>query len=86
MPSTVVQTHLPWGKISVLIFYKGTRGGAIGRYVATSRKVAGSISDGVIDIFHYLNASGLTIVLELTQPLKEMSTRNVSWWVKAASA
>jgi hypothetical protein len=34
------------------------------RYCATNRKVAGSIPDGVIGIF---------------QPLKEMSTRSISW-------
>ena len=54
MPSIGVQTQLPWGKISALIFYKGTFGGAVGRYFATSQKVAGSISDGVTGIFHAL--------------------------------
>jgi hypothetical protein len=39
------------------------------RQCATSRKVAGSISDGVIGIFHGHMALGLT------QPLTEMSTR-----------
>jgi hypothetical protein len=54
VPSTGVQTHLPCGKISALIFYKGTCGGEFGRYFSTIRKVAGSISDGVIGIFHAL--------------------------------
>jgi len=40
-------------------------------------KVAGSIPDCVIGIFH--NPSGRTMALELTQPLTEMSTRNISW-------
>jgi len=42
-----------------------------------SRKVAGSIPDGVIDIFHRHNPSGRTMVLGSTQPLTEMSTRNI---------
>ena len=55
-------------------------------HCATSRKVAGSIPDGVIGIFHWHNPSGRTMTLESTQPLTEMSTRNVSWRVKAAGA
>ena len=46
----------------------------------TSRKVAGSIPDGVIGIFHWHNPSGRT------QPPTEMSTRNISWGIKAAGA
>jgi hypothetical protein len=49
-------------------------------------KVAGSILDGVIGIFHWHNPSGRTIALELTQPLTEISSRNISWGVKAAGA
>jgi hypothetical protein len=48
------------------------------RHCATSRKVAGSIPDCVIGIFHSHNPSGRTMALGLTQPLTEMSTRNVS--------
>jgi hypothetical protein len=47
------------------------------RNCATNRKVAGSIPDGVIGVFH--NPSGRTMALGLTQPLTEMSTRNISW-------
>jgi len=50
------------------------------------RKVAGSIPDGVIGNFHWHNASGRTVALGSTQPLTEMSTRNISWGVKAAGA
>jgi hypothetical protein len=50
-----------------------------------SRKVTGSIPD-VIGIFHGHNSSVYTIALGLTQPLTEMSTRNISWGVKAAGA
>jgi hypothetical protein len=48
------RANISWGKISALIFHKETRGGAVGGYFATSRKVAGSFSDGVIGIFHAL--------------------------------
>jgi hypothetical protein len=39
----------------------------------------GSIPDGIIGIFHWHNPSGRTVALGLTQPLTEMSTRNISW-------
>ena len=38
-----------------------------------------SIPDNVIGIFHWHNPSGRTMALGLTQPLTEMSTRNISW-------
>jgi len=47
--------------------------------LATSWKVADSIPDGVIGIFHWHNLSSRTMALGLIQPLKEMSTRNISW-------
>jgi len=56
------------------------------RHWATSRKVAGSIPDVVIGIFHWHNPSGRTMALGSTQPLTEMSNRNISWWVKVAGA
>jgi hypothetical protein len=34
---------------------------------------------------HCLNPSGRTLALESTQSLTEVSTRNISWWVEAAS-
>ena len=49
------------------------------RHCATSRKVAGSIPDGIIRIFHWNNPSGCTKALGSNQPLTEMSTRNISW-------
>jgi hypothetical protein len=54
------------------------------RHCATSRKVAGSIPDSLIGIFHFHNPPGRTMALGLTQRLTEMSTRNVSGEVKAA--
>jgi len=35
-----------------------------------------------LDFFHCHNPSSCTMALGLTQPLTEMSTRNVSWGVK----
>jgi hypothetical protein len=46
--------------------------------LATSRKVAGSISDEVIGFFNLPNPSSVTMNLGSTQPLTEMSTRNLS--------
>ena len=56
------------------------------RYCATSRKVAGSIPDGIIGIFHWHNRSGCPLALGLTKSLTEINTRNISWGVKAAGA
>ena len=49
------------------------------RHCATSRKVAVSIPDGVIGMFHWHNPSGRTMALGYTQSVTEMSTRNISW-------
>ena len=48
-------------------------------HCATSRKVAGSISDGVTGIFRRHKPSGLTVALGSTHPPTELSTRNISW-------
>jgi hypothetical protein len=53
------------------------------RHWARSCKVTHSIPDHVIGIFHWHNPSGCTVALGLTQPLTEMSTRNISCGVKA---
>jgi hypothetical protein len=58
---------------------RGTRWRSWLTHYATSRKVVVSIPDGVIGIFHWHNHSGRTMALGLTQPLKELSTRNVYW-------
>jgi hypothetical protein len=47
------------------------------RHCATNRKVTGSIPDSVNGIFHWHNPSGRTMALGSTQPLTEMSTRNI---------
>jgi hypothetical protein len=56
------------------------------RHCATSLKVAGSISNCVIGIFHGHNPSDRTMALESTVPLTEMSTRCTFWGVRAAGA
>ena len=64
----------------------GTRWRSWLRHCATSQKVSGSIPDGVNGNLHWYNPSGRTVALGLTPPLTEMSTRNISWGVKAAGA
>jgi hypothetical protein len=55
-------------------------------HYATSRKFAGSIPDTVVGLFYWHNPSDHTMALGSNQPLTEMSTRNISWGVKAAGA
>jgi hypothetical protein len=47
------------------------------RHYGTGRKVAGSVSDEFIGFFSWPNPSSRTMVLGSTQPLTEMSTRNI---------
>ena len=64
-------------------------GTAVARWLrccATNRKVAGSIPDGVIGIFHSHNPSDRTVALGSTQPLTEMSTQEYFLGIKAAGA
>jgi hypothetical protein len=62
-----------------IVTVEGTRWRSWLRHCATSQKDAGSIPDGVIEMFHWHNPSGRTMSLGSTQPLTEMSTRSVSW-------
>ena len=71
---------------SPIQFQVGTRERSWLSHYAISRKVADSIPDGVTGIFHWHNPSGRTMALGLTQPLTEISTRNIFWGVKAAWA
>ena len=76
-----------FSKITGDYYYdEGTRWRSWLRHCATIRKVAGSIPEGIIEIFHWQNPSGRTMALGLTQPLTEMSTRNISWGIKSAGA
>jgi len=59
----------------------------IGGYaVAQLAEVAGSIPSGVVGIIYCCNPSGRTVALGSTQPLTEVSTRNILWGVTAAVA
>ena len=61
---------------------RGISGTAVAQWLrcyATNRRVACSIPDGFIGIFHWHNPSDRTVALGSTQPLREMSTRSVSW-------
>jgi hypothetical protein len=64
----------------------GTPWGSWLRHCATNRKVRDSIPDGVIGNFYWHNPTGHTLTLGSTQSPREMSTRNISLWVKAAGA
>jgi hypothetical protein len=48
------------------------------RYCAINQKVAGSIKDGIMEIFIDKISSDRTMALGSTQPLTEMSTRRIS--------
>jgi hypothetical protein len=48
------------------------------------RKVVGSIPVGANGIFLLHNPSGSTMDLGLTQPLKEMSTWDISCWLEVS--
>jgi hypothetical protein len=63
-------------------FHPGRRLGGWLRHCVTSRKIVGSIPDEVIGFFSLTNPSTRTMALVLTQPLTEMSTRNLPGWVK----
>jgi hypothetical protein len=47
------------------------------RHYATNRKAAGSIPDEVIGFFNWPNPSSRTMAMGSTQPLTEMSTKNL---------
>jgi hypothetical protein len=80
LQSNSTETCYDW--IKTLTYQTRAHGGTAG----WGRKFAGSIPESVIGIFHWHNTSGRTMALGSTEPLKEMSTRNISWGVKAAGA
>ena len=49
-------------------------------------EIEGLVPNGISEIFHRLNPSGRTMILGSTQPLTEMSTRELPWEVKTAGA
>jgi hypothetical protein len=73
-------------KIKTVIFQnKGMRWRSLLKNCATSWKVTGLIPDGFMVIFHLLEPSGHTVVLESTQHRTEMNNRDTCCEVKAAS-
>jgi hypothetical protein len=56
---------------------RGTRYHSWLTHYATNRKVAGSIPYEVIEFFNSFNPSSSTMALGSTQPLTEISTRNL---------
>jgi len=66
--------------------YRDTRWRSWLRHCATSRKVVGSIPNGIFGIFRGRNPSGSTTTPGSTYLLTEMSSRNMSCGVMAASA
>jgi hypothetical protein len=70
-------------QILLILTIWGTRWRSCLNHCATSRKVAGSIPNGITGIFQGHNPSGRTMTLGSTQLLTEMSTRNISWGGKS---
>jgi hypothetical protein len=88
-----IQHVLSTAAFRCIIYITGCRLGRFGlsyrrrsslRHCATSRKVAGSIHEGNIKIFHWYNTTGRNVTLGLTQTL--MSTKCIPCGVKAAGA
>jgi len=74
----VIYINLP--NFNFVLRKSGSRGGAVGWGTALQAgRSRVSIPDGVSGFFHWHNSSGRTMALGSTQPLTEMSTRNVSW-------
>jgi hypothetical protein len=62
-----VNTETFRNNININLHYLFVRWRSLLRQCATSRKIAGSITDGVIGIFHCHNPSGRTMALSLNQ-------------------
>ena len=69
--------HSKW-TFNVPYFFGDTRWRRWLRHCITRRKVAGSIPNGITEIFHWRNSFCRTTVLGSTHPLKEVSTMNTS--------
>jgi hypothetical protein len=83
------QTHRLHGDfISLLLFFFRNNESSLCwlRHYATSRKAAGSIPNDVIEFFNLPNPSSRTVVLGSTQPLIEISTRNLPGGYRAGGA
>ena len=71
-----VTLHLVGYILKPLLCFPGARGGAVGWGTALQ---AGRSRVRFIGFLHWHNPSGRTMALGSTQPLTEISTRNVSW-------
>ena len=78
----VFGTEMNEGTAERTLLHRGTRWRSWLRHCTKSRKIAGSIPDGVIDIILPV----ARWLWGLTQPLTEISTSNISWRVKVAGA
>jgi hypothetical protein len=72
----------PEGKIAVRRISGGKRWRSWLKHCATTNNFTGSITDGVNDT----TLPAAPMALGSTQPLSEMSTRNIFWGIKAAGA
>jgi hypothetical protein len=87
VPLIAVQNYLQLSRYTILRISKQTflpfwylhHLHSCSRHCAISWKVAGSIPDSIIGLFHLHNPFGRTMALGSTQPLTEMSTRSISW-------
>jgi hypothetical protein len=80
LPSVIYHIRSPSKLTQLSVLYKkntGTRWRSWLRHYATNRKVAGSIPDEVTGFFNWPNPSTCAVALGPTQPLTEMSTRNI---------
>ena len=64
---------------SIIMPSRGMRWRNCFRNCIMNLTIAGSIPDGVTEIFHWHNPSGRTVDMGSTQPLTEVNTGNVFW-------
>jgi len=64
------------------LFPDGVCGGTVGWGTSLQAGRLDSFPDGVIRIFYWLNPSGHTVALGLTQPVTEMCVMGVSWGLR----
>jgi hypothetical protein len=69
--------YLLFIRYSFMHYLAGSRGSVVGWGTVTSRTVTGSSLDEVNVFFNWPNPSSRTMALGSTQPLTEMSTRNL---------
>jgi hypothetical protein len=72
--------------MKILVEYRATAVTQWLRHCATNRKVAGSIPDCVIGLYHRHNPSDCTMALGSTQPLNRNEYQEHFLGVKAAGA